>query len=116
MSAFKLTPMAYANASCLRLSDNYASVILPFSGVMCEGDVFFDHLVSDADHCRKVRFAVLPDKHSGDDFLWTALSTEMRLHVNGIFFLKVFSGIGNSIRSGFVCRDGECVYPDWYGK
>ena len=33
MSAFKLTPMAYANSSCLRLSDDYASVILPVSGV-----------------------------------------------------------------------------------
>ena len=32
-----------------------------------EGDAVFDHLVPDADHCRKVRFAVLPDNHRGKD-------------------------------------------------
>ena len=31
-----------------------------------EGDAFFDHLVPDADHCRKVHFVVLPDKHIGE--------------------------------------------------
>jgi hypothetical protein len=36
-----------------------------------EGDAFFHNLVPDADHCRKVHFVVLPDKHSGEDRKFT---------------------------------------------